>query len=226
VQVLKFPAGFNPPAAPVDITPAALANALPAGQPQTIHIDFSATTVPGDRIFFQTSSVTPVDPNQVKWTQGPQIEYRSYCRTATVSPTQSLEVAPTETTFCGPLMGCDSAPGGGQCQIKNDPDPTNNVISTDVAVQTIAPYYQLPPLMQVGAPAGFVAPSNGTISFTSTTMGPAGARLMVRAIDANHAASLLVDSVSGAVPLHQVSATGPATTTPINVTAGQSILFD
>lgn len=222
-QILKFPAGVNPPAAPTDITPAGLAN-LPASQALTIPVDLHTTTVPGDRIFFQVSSPTPIDPNQVKWSVGPQVEYRSYCRTATVQPTQAKEVPPVETTFCGNLTpGCDT---GGLCQIQNDPDPTNNVISTDVVIQKIPPYYQLPPWTQRGAPAGFVAPSNGTISFTSFTTGPANARLMVRALDSTQNASTLLEGVSGTVPSGTSTAVGPATTTPINVTAGQSILFD
>ena len=224
-QVLKFPAGVNPPTAPTDITPAGLAN-LAANQPQTINVDFTTNTVPGDRIFFQTSSPTPIDPNQVKWTVGPQIEYRSYCRTASVQPTQTKEVAPVETTFCGTLTGCDSASGGGQCQIQGDPDPTDNVISTNVAVQNVAPYYQLAPWVQVGPAGGFFAQSSGTISFTSTTTGPANARLMVRAIDANHNASTPLEGTSAAVARGATFATGPATTTPITVTAGESILFD
>jgi RHS repeat-associated protein len=226
VQVLKYPANVNPPTAPTDITPSVLAAPLTADQQQTINIDFTTTTVPGDRIFFQTSSATPVDPAQVRWTQGPQVAYRTYCRTATVQGTLTKEVAPTETTFCGTLTTACNTPGSSQCQIQNDPDPNNNLISTNVAVQTIPPYYQLPPWTPVGTPGGFVAPSSGTISFTSSTTGPTSARLMVRAIDTNHAARLLLDGVSGAVPRGGFSAVGPATSTPIPVTAGQSILFD
>jgi RHS repeat-associated protein len=165
---------------------------------------------PGDRLFFQVSSPTPIDTNQVKWK--PHVEYGSFCRVNTV-PVTSADFSQA-TTICGGLFNCASGPG---CQIVGDPNPNANHIASTTVEQDIAPYFQLQPWAQARLPSGFIPPGNGTVRISGSYTSTFPARLMVRGLNRQDM-SLPLGSAAG------VLVNVPAQTFP--VTQGNAIMFD
>jgi RHS repeat-associated protein len=192
---------------------------------------------PGDRIVFQVSSPTPVDPNQIQWS--PQVTYTNYCRLDSIqqdtsdppgSPAQQQALSQA-SSFCGVPTNCVSSVGGGSCQLQNDPDPVSNPVSANIIFQTPAPYYEQAPWTQFVTPGtaiGFTATSAGTVTISANTPGDGyfgnGARLMVRRISPQQQIQLqsqvLIDTSSLA------SATVPNPPFSTQLEAGDSIIFD
>jgi RHS repeat-associated protein len=186
----------------------ALQNPLPAGQDSAtpIPVNLQATVNLGDKLIFQISSPTPIDPQRVSWT--PTVEYQTFCR----------QDYTTNTPFCGTvdLSTCTSDAAGGQCFLVGDPAQADNPISANAILQNVAPYYQLSPSTPFGAPAGFVAKSDGQITFQGQLQG-AAARVVVRAQN-----QLLFDG-NAVASLGQAFPPSPVT---IPVHAGDSVMFD
>jgi hypothetical protein len=229
VEILRYPKGTNPPSLPVTVPSPLPTTPLAATSSMTIPLDFTTSVSPGDRIVFHVSSPTPIDPGQVMWS--PHVSYvGNYCRLTSVGATTTKNVSPMETTFCGDIQPSTSPNGAGQFQLSGDPDPSNNIISATIVNQNIAPYYELAPWVQFGPPAGFVAPSDGTVTFTGTYVGPA-ARLVVRSLNGTRAGGTLAERLPFDAPVSAASTRLPITTPgspgfSFNVTAGESILFD
>jgi RHS repeat-associated protein len=186
----------------------ALQNPLPASQDSAtpIPVSLQATVNLGDKLIFQISSPTPIDPRRVSWT--PTVEYQTFCRKDYV----------TNTPFCSTVNvpSCISDAAGGQCFLDGDPAQADNPISANLILQNVAPYYQLPPSTPFGAPAGFVAKSDGQVTFQGQFQG-AAARVVVRAQN-----QLLFD---GSAPASLGQAFPPSPVT-VPVHAGDSVMFD
>jgi RHS repeat-associated protein len=229
IQVLRYPNGTNPPTAPTPIQLDNVGNTslhLDAGFSGQMGFDVFTSAVPGDRLFFQVSSPSVIDPNQITW--NPTVQYHSYCRANNVQASNSndpsvlQQILANDVPVCGTLVNCTSQASGSQCQIQGDPDPQDNPIPGSLVLQSIPPYFQIEPWQPIGLPRGFVAPSAGLVTFTGGYHGPAGSRLVA------HSQNRLIFDLpsTGATTLQIPTIPAPGTATTFSVSAGESVLFD
>ena len=229
ITIIKFPN-----------TPIFGPTVLPADSDTTLAVSVPLTVAPGDRLLFQVSSPTPVDPNQVVWS--PQVNYTNYCRQNNIQPDTAdppgsqgqQQTVSQGSSVCGAPSGCVSSTGGGSCQLQGDPDPVSNPVSANIIFQAVAPYYQQPLWTQFVTPGGnvgFTATSAGTVTITGNVPGNgyfgAGSRLMIRriaqqAIQAQ--TQVLLDTTVGPSPIGGLAV--PGTPLSVTVAAGDSIVFD
>jgi RHS repeat-associated protein len=229
IQVLRYPNNTDPPNAPTPVQLDSVGHtslSLDATFSGPTSFDVFTNAVPGDRLFFQVSSASPIDPSKITWT--PTVQYHSYCRANNVQssnsndPTVLQQTLANDVPVCGPLVNCTSQATGSQCQIQGDPDPQDNPIPGSVVLQSIPPYFQIEPWQPMGLPRGFVAPSAGQVAFTGSYRGPAGSRLVAHSQN-----RVIFDLPSTGGSTTQVpTIAAPATATTFSVSAGESVLFD